>query len=84
MWSILMSRFILNLRQTVDLSTGVATSMYGGSSAMSSIRFVSGYFDNLGAPLDLDSENDHTVGNGVWMRDRRASRQGEIIRLSEL
>lgn len=53
--SILMSRFILNLR-TLDQSP-VLTSISVDTQAATSVRFASGPFDNLGAPLDVDDEN---------------------------
>ena len=50
-----MSRFILNLR-TLDQSP-VLTSISVETQAATSVRFASGPFDNLGAPLDVDDEN---------------------------
>ena len=70
MWSILMSRFILNLRRTVDHSVGVASRTTGRASDMTTVRFALTYFDNLGAPLHLDDEGDYPIDEGIAMMDR--------------
>ncbi|TBU46843.1 hypothetical protein BD309DRAFT_953302 [Dichomitus squalens] len=53
--SILMSRFILNLR-TLDQSP-VLTTISAGTQIASSLRFAQDPFDNLGEPLDVDDED---------------------------
>ena len=86
MWSILMSRFILNLRRTVDHSVGVASRTSGRTSGrasdMTTIRFALTYFDNLSAPLYLDDEDDYPIDEGIAMMDRRPSCEGANVRLA--
>ncbi|TBU29691.1 hypothetical protein BD311DRAFT_259983 [Dichomitus squalens] len=53
--SILMSRFILNLR-TLDQSP-VLTAISAGTQVASSLRFAQDPFDNLGEPLDVDDQD---------------------------
>ena len=40
---------------------------------MTTVRFAMTYFDNLGAPLHLDDEDDYPIDEGIAMIDRRPS-----------
>ncbi|KAI0706723.1 hypothetical protein C8T65DRAFT_225376 [Cerioporus squamosus] len=66
--SIFMSRFILNLR-TAPFNPSLTLPTISGdpssaSSQMTELRFSPSAFDNLGAPLDVEGENDSEYENG--------------------